>query len=334
MRNKVKVSIIIPAFNSEKTIKRSILSALRQTLDGVQVVVVDDGSTDSTNTILQSIKQEYPDLLVITQENMGQAIARKNGVLRAEGKYIMFLDSDDFISKNRAEKMYHVAESKKIDILRTSYTKIIKGKKIICKKPNNNSMLTKQKALDILVSGYDFATPVAQLVRRKLFSMETFNGLGRIRYAEDFIMNVRLFEKAHTFAWWNIPDYYYAINDKSFSNSTKLRRQLKNANDALYTYSLISHLTSAENVAYRQLHASLSQIKKSRVSVSDYDELASGLREFRKSGYFKTASKKVIRKRLSIPNRILLRAIEKEHLIIAFLVIRINHIYDWILNEK
>lgn len=95
-------SVIIPAFNREKEIKRTINSVLSQSLQDFEIIVVDDGSTDQTGTIVQSINDSR--IVYVRQENKGATAARNNGVRHAKGKYISFLDSDDIWYPNTLER--------------------------------------------------------------------------------------------------------------------------------------------------------------------------------------------------------------------------------------
>lgn len=91
----VKISVIIPAYNREKTIKRCINSINKQTVQPFEIIVVDDGSSDHTVEILDKLKSEYGYLRVIKQNHRGAQAARNLGILNAKGEYIAFLDSDD-----------------------------------------------------------------------------------------------------------------------------------------------------------------------------------------------------------------------------------------------
>lgn len=100
MAESIDVSIVIPAYNSEAFLKRSVLSCLAQVGVTCEVIVVDDGSKDFTRDILESIRNSNPDCLLVNvfqPENRGQASARNEGIKRAQGRYVAFLDSDDAI---------------------------------------------------------------------------------------------------------------------------------------------------------------------------------------------------------------------------------------------
>jgi len=92
------LSIIIPVYNSEKTISKCINSILEQDLKEKEIILVDDGSKDNSLNILLEYEKKYDFVRVLSQENMGQGVARNNGIGVAIGKYITFVDSDDYIS--------------------------------------------------------------------------------------------------------------------------------------------------------------------------------------------------------------------------------------------
>lgn len=102
MSTKPAVSIIMPAYNAEKTIAESIQSVLNQTFRDWELIIINDGSSDSTSTIV--IAYEDPRIILLEQDNSGVAEARNNGIKNASGKMIAFLDSDDLWLKTKLEK--------------------------------------------------------------------------------------------------------------------------------------------------------------------------------------------------------------------------------------
>lgn len=103
----MKVSTVIAAYNTDRTIAQTLDSALAQDIEGNEVVVVDDGSTDETAKILATYKER---IRIIEQSNQGAAAARNAGVMAAEGKYIAFLDSDDLWAPHKLNKMVSALE--------------------------------------------------------------------------------------------------------------------------------------------------------------------------------------------------------------------------------
>jgi len=109
------VSIIIPVYNSEKYIKRSVRSALAQSYENIEVIVVDDGSTDGTGIKLKKIAD--PRLKVISSENKGPGAARNIGVRESAGEYILYLDSDDEIVKGAVSRCITEIKGSGVDIV-------------------------------------------------------------------------------------------------------------------------------------------------------------------------------------------------------------------------
>lgn len=99
MNEKPLFSIIIPVYNSQKTIRRTLLSVLNQTFISYEVVVVNDGSSDGSAAIVDEFSH-YPQVTVIHQVNGGVSAARNSGLLRASGEFVLFLDADDWVDDN------------------------------------------------------------------------------------------------------------------------------------------------------------------------------------------------------------------------------------------
>lgn len=113
----MKVSIIIPVYNVEKYLDECILSAINQTLNDIEIIAIDDKSTDSSLDILNKYKEKYDFVKVIASEkNMGLSATRNIGIRNAKGEYIYFLDSDDYIDKNAMEICYEKAKEYNLDI--------------------------------------------------------------------------------------------------------------------------------------------------------------------------------------------------------------------------
>lgn len=105
-----KVSIIIPAYNVERYLEKCLDSLLKQTLQDIEIIVIDDGSTDSTYKIMQDFAKKDERVKIITQTNQKQGAARNRGMEIATGEYISFVDSDDWVDGNYFEKMYEAAK--------------------------------------------------------------------------------------------------------------------------------------------------------------------------------------------------------------------------------
>ena len=119
---KPKISVIVPVYNTEKYLRDCLESLVSQTLKEMEIVVVNDGSTDSSRQIIDEYVQNYPDRFVIVdQTNQGQAVARNKALNLCKGEYIGFLDSDDTAKSEMFEKMYNGALETKADMVVCDY---------------------------------------------------------------------------------------------------------------------------------------------------------------------------------------------------------------------
>lgn len=100
--NNPKISFIVPVYNAEKTIKRCIKSIINQTYRNIEVVCVNDGSTDNSLAILKNLQAQDSRIVIIDQKNQGSCMARKNGILRAFGDYIQSCDADDYLLNKKS----------------------------------------------------------------------------------------------------------------------------------------------------------------------------------------------------------------------------------------
>ena len=116
-----KVSIIIPVYNVEKYVKEAVESAMNQTYKNIEIILVDDGSTDNSGKICDEIEKEDKRIKVIHTKNGGLSAARNVGLETATGDYIMFLDSDDFLELDAVEHMYNAIEEKNADYIIGNY---------------------------------------------------------------------------------------------------------------------------------------------------------------------------------------------------------------------
>ena len=115
---KIKVSVIIPVYNTEDYLKECIESLVNQTLREIEILIVNDGSTDSSLEIMKEFKNKYPNIIKIFDKvNGGQASARNYALSFAQGEYLGFVDSDDWVDSTMYEEMYEKAEKEDADIV-------------------------------------------------------------------------------------------------------------------------------------------------------------------------------------------------------------------------
>lgn len=121
---KPKISFVVPVYKSEKYIRRCLDSLVKQSLEDIQIVCVNDGSPDNSLSILKEYESKYSNIKVISKENGGVWYARLDGVRAADGEYIGFLDADDYVEKDFAKLMYESVSKNQSDIAVCGFKRI------------------------------------------------------------------------------------------------------------------------------------------------------------------------------------------------------------------
>lgn len=224
----IKVSVIIPVYNGEKYIEACIESVLNQTLKEVEIIIVNDASTDNTQSIIEKYSIKYSDKIkVVTKDNNeGQGKARNIGINLATGEFITFVDSDDTISESMLEKMYDIAKEKGADVILCDYYEIIKENKTIQK-----ALL--QRTNDIKK---DFVTwiagPCNKLIQTELLKKNNLYFL-EVRAYEDISMMPLVGVYAKKIIYIEEPLYNYYIRHGSTMRQKTFNNKLLSIYDAL-----------------------------------------------------------------------------------------------------
>lgn len=119
----ILVSVIIPAYNTEKYISKCLNSLVSQSLKDIEIIVIDDGSTDKTPDIIKEYANKDNRIRVITQTNQKQGAARNRGLEIAQGEYVTFVDADDWVSEEYLENMYNAILQNKVNMAAASMTR-------------------------------------------------------------------------------------------------------------------------------------------------------------------------------------------------------------------
>lgn len=126
-----KVSVIIPVYNNEKYIEKCIDSVRRQSYMDLEIIVINDGSEDRSEAILNSVKQEDPRMILIHQQNLGVSAARNRGIEIATGEYITFLDGDDYLGKDYIMSLVQCAEKSHADMVLCGYKMVTENGRVV-----------------------------------------------------------------------------------------------------------------------------------------------------------------------------------------------------------
>ena len=145
-----KVSVIIPVYNVEQYLHECLDSVINQTLKEIEIICVDDGSTDSSLEILKEYAAKDNRITVIAQENLHAGVARNAGLTVAKGEYVHFLDSDDWVDLDTYEKLYNIIKKQNVNLIKfKSYTYDSQKNQIIDNEYTEMSYITNNVTISI-----------------------------------------------------------------------------------------------------------------------------------------------------------------------------------------
>lgn len=185
-----EVSVIIPAYNLEGYLDTCLQSVLAQTLGNFEAIVVDDGSTDGTPGLLRRYAERDPRIIVVSTPNRGVARARETGIARAQGKYIAFLDGDDFWEPRMLEEMTaSIGQNGGYDIVCCNFKRVCKTYQAIYRESRTEDM-EGLEFLEATLRHSIWVTLWGKLYRRELFD----NGLNHqpLRLGQDTMINIQI----------------------------------------------------------------------------------------------------------------------------------------------
>lgn len=240
----MKISVIIPVYNCEKYLERCLDSVLRQRLDDgdeLQIITVDDGSTDGSGAILDRYANEHSNIQVIHQPNQGVSAARNNALDVAEGDYIHFVDSDDFLLFDNAYRvllqMIKKAENP-IDILRFNMIKFFEGKEInVDQYYNLDDCIIefegtgREACHELKFIGYAWMS----LFRSAIIQEQPLRYDTSMSFNEDALFNLQLYSTVNHVVITTANVYGYYLNSGSVSFSADKNRSLKVLNNLFDT---------------------------------------------------------------------------------------------------
>ena len=219
---KIKVSVIVPVYNVEKFIDKCLNSLVNQTLKEIEIIVVNDGSPDNSQKIIDKYVKKYPDKIKsYIKENGGQGSARNYGLKKTTGEYIGYVDSDDFVEKDMYKKLYNKAKENNYDI-------------VVCGNYNVSEDY-QNKNIDAFINNYNtdleniFFGKMAvwnKIYKRDILIKNKLEFKEKVWY-EDLAFTLKAIMNSNTFAFIDEPLYDYLIREGSTMNNSNVQRNLE-----------------------------------------------------------------------------------------------------------
>lgn len=213
---KPEFSIIVPVFNSEKTIVKCLESLKKQTLKSFEVLVIDDGSVDKSGEFCDQIAKKDKRFKVIHQKNLGVSYARNVGLAMARGDYIAFVDSDDTVELNYLEYLKKEFESSGADVVFLGYKTYSKeGKVLLVSIPQKYNTIFELQISE-LSSQNQFGYTWAKVFKNTVLKEHSFRK--NISLFEDEIFTCEVLNDCHVLSVVDYPIYHYVVgNDESLT---------------------------------------------------------------------------------------------------------------------
>lgn len=230
-----KVSVIIPIYNVQDYLKQCIESVLNQTLKNIEIILVNDGSTDNCKEIIEEYKSKYSNIVVLYQNNQGVSVARNLALKKASGKYIYYMDSDDFLENQCLELAFNRAEETKSQIVIFSHNEIyddtLDGTDVsINLDVDDSKVYDGNEVADMVLNCKFIGTPWNKLFRKKCLINDGFT-YEPGRYVQDWFPIFMQIHKANKIAFINKPLYNYRIRGTS-TTSKKMKKNIDDYNHA------------------------------------------------------------------------------------------------------
>lgn len=221
----IDISVIVPAYNVEKYISSCLDSLLNQTKKEIEIIAIDDGSTDNTLNILNEYKRNNPNKIhVISQNNQGLSITRNNGIKLSTGKYISFVDGDDEIDTNLFKNLWDKLEEFPYDVVAFNVEIIYPNKKIIV-----NPGITSDIKDFNLISKKKFLTDMYCMACNKIYKRDLFKDDNLLftpnTWFEDVLLMHKLIPNLTSLGYLDFPGYKYYQRENSitYTYSDKLK---------------------------------------------------------------------------------------------------------------
>lgn len=230
------ISIIIPVYNAEKYLLKCLNSVINQTYNNLEIILVDDESTDNSSKIYNEIAKNDNRIKIFHQKNKGVSSARNKGLANCNGDYILFLDADDYLELNCIEECLKIINEYGVDIIKFNYIKELN----FYKRANTFSVVTntyieKEKYKTLIypnvLSTFDFSNIWNCMIKKEIYHTNKFNK--NITIGEDFLYFLNCLKDSKSIYFLNKYLYHYTVNNNSITHKFEPKKNLKKLEDSI-----------------------------------------------------------------------------------------------------
>lgn len=262
-----KFSIVIPVYNVENYLNKCLDSILNQTYKDYEVIIVNDGSTDNSLSIIENYESKFKNIDIINQENRGLSVARNEGIKKVNGEYFILIDSDDYIENNLLEELNKSIKNTP-DLVRFQMRTVEEKEKIDYKEESFNNLNGKD-AFNI-ISKYHFVEPACcYLYKTDYFKNNEFE-FKKGLYHEDFGLIPLVIVKADIVNSISFIGYNYIQRKNSIMNTEDYMKIKKKAFDTIEHYKFLNNFDGGS--VYKSFIANSLILKLKGLNKKDFNE--------------------------------------------------------------
>ena len=244
--NQPLVSIILPVYNAQNHLARCVGSICAQTYRNIEIIILNDGSKDQSLPVCEEFRQKDPRILLVDKANSGVSDTRNLGLKLASGKYVEFVDSDDYLDPDFTERLVAAAEENEADFVIAPYKMVIpagasKPEQVLDKIQDELGVMSVARPPEVREYGflpagvydkdtfalglmdkpasYFYSVLWNKLYRRDILTGNDIQFVSEMRWAEDLVFNLRYIQYAERFVAIDKPGYYYVQNPQSICHT-------------------------------------------------------------------------------------------------------------------
>ena len=234
------ISIIVLVYNTEQYVNKCLNSILNQTYSNLEIIVINDGSTDKSSNKIKRLASKDNRIKVIERENRGRYLSRLEGYKNSKGKYILFVDGDDWIKKDTVETMYKEIKETKADVVRCQYEKYENDNIVTPKSVLNRNVLMNVEQLEPQFFDLLYKTNYCNTICKQLMKKSVMKDIKKIEedlnYCEDLACNLEIYKNMKSILFMPDELYIYNINHSYKTRKSNLKEVLKKIQDTIYVY--------------------------------------------------------------------------------------------------
>lgn len=227
------ISLIIPIYNSERYLHHCIASIINQSYQSLEIILINDGSTDNSLNICQQLQKQDSRIKIINQENKGASIARLEGIKQAKGEFLIFVDSDDIVEPDYVEQLYNALQKHHTMIAACGMIKHTASENVKINKDKRPQLL-EENELHKRFFNYELWGFGGKIYHKSVFTDIYFP---KATINEDYVVMAQLFLKHKRISFIDIPLYHYLIhNNESLSNTRLSHKMMDEWTNKLWVY--------------------------------------------------------------------------------------------------